>query len=330
MENSHLSDCESLYKEKKIEESLKCFDNYFRREKETVENFRKKGIFSINLKKYNNALSFVNNILKISPEDSNFLSRKGMILGILGNDEKALFFLDQALKFNSNDYLALLNKAIVMINLKNYNSAISNIDNILKFQPNDFTALNTKAFALEQLGKNDEAVSFYLKALDIKPENSNDLSKLIYHFIHFITEQYDLNDKNWEEKISEENLISNASKNFLKNQYKITELYQKYLSRNPDLYSMEYFLLKLLQGKTLEWVENEMKNSDEVKLLVSKKETKLKITKLYQKYLSRNPDLDGMEYFILKLSQGKTLEWVENEMKNSDEKKDKNIYFQLD
>ena len=328
MKNNDLFDCESFYKQNQIKKSIKCFDENFKTENKTIQDFRRKGIFSINLKKYDDALLIINNILSMAPDDSNFLSRKGMILGLLDRHEEALFFLDKALKFNSKDYLALINKAIVMINLKKYDDAISNLDKILKFCPNDFTALNTKGYALEQLGKNDESVFLYLTALEIESENSQDLSQLIYHFIHYLMERYDLNDKNWDDQISENNIVSSKSKTFLKNQHKIIELYQKYFGRNPDTDGMEYFLHQLLQGKSLEWVENKIKNSDEVKLLTSKRKPELKIIELYQKHLSRNPDTDGMEYFLHQLLQGKSLEWVENKIKNSDEKKD--TYFQLD
>ena len=328
MENNCFLDCESLYKNKQVEQSIKYFDDYFKTEKKTIQNFRKKGIFSINLKKYDDALLIINNILKISPEDSNFLSRKGMILALMGNNEEALFFLDQALNYDSKNYLTLINKAIVMINLENYDDAISILDEILKLCPNDFTAINTKGYALEKLGKNDESVLLYLTALEIEPQDSHELYKLIYHFIHFLTNKYDLNDKNWDKSFLEKNIISSESKTFLKNQHKIMGIYQNYLSRNPDVDGMEYFSDKLLQGKSLEWVENEIKNSDELKLLISKRKSEFKIIEFYQNYLSRNPDVDGMEYFSDKLLQGKSLEWVENEIKNSDEKKD--TYFLLD
>ena len=72
------------------------------------------------------------------------------------------------------------------------------------------------------------------------------------------------------------------------------------------------------EGKSIEEIENLIKNSEEYKSLkINTKE----ITNLYLKLLERQPDIEGLNYYRNLLKEGKSIEEIENLIKKSEEYK---------
>ncbi len=91
-------------------------------------------------------------------------------------------------------------------------------------------------------------------------------------------------------------------------EYEITQLYKTHLNREPDYAGMNSYKHNILEGKSYQWVEESIKNSEEAK-----------ISELYNKYLKRSPDNDGLKYYIQKLRDGVSLDSIGQEIKNSHE-----------
>jgi len=93
---------------------------------------------------------------------------------------------------------------------------------------------------------------------------------------------------------------------------KISEIYQELLKRDPDPEGMKHWKYSILEeGKSLAWVEDMIRNSEEG--VISKK-----ITEIYQELLKRDPDPEGMKHWKYSiLEEGKSLAWVEDMIKNS-------------
>ena len=66
-----------------------------------------------------------------------------------------------------------------------------------------------------------------------------------------------------------ENIVTNTAKQMLENEKKIHGLYEKYLFRKADPEGLFYFQRHLLGGKSFEWLENELKTSEEAKRMLS-------------------------------------------------------------
>jgi len=103
----------------------------------------------------------------------------------------------------------------------------------------------------------------------------------------------------------------------------IHSYYIEFLKREPDSFELAEYKTQFLEnGKTLEWIEQDIKNSQEAKYLNNNAELERNITEYYIKYLHRTPDLPGLIYFKTQfLENGKTLEWIEQAIKNSEEAK---------
>ncbi len=97
----------------------------------------------------------------------------------------------------------------------------------------------------------------------------------------------------------------------------ITELYHKILNREPDYAGLNHYKEQIIRNeKSLEWVEENIRNSQEA--------VSLRITELYNNVLKRDPDPEGMNYYKEQVIQnGKSLQWVEEDLQNSPEAQSK-------
>ena len=74
----------------------------------------------------------------------------------------------------------------------------------------------------------------------------------------------------------------------------------------------------------MDYLENTLRNSDKFKLLSEKLEIELQIAELYYILLNRKPERDGITYFRNQIVEyNKSLIWVSESIKNSDEYKSK-------
>ena len=101
----------------------------------------------------------------------------------------------------------------------------------------------------------------------------------------------------------------------------IFEYYKKHLNREPDISGLSHFKQRILEGQSFEWVEEQIQNSEEAKVLRFNIEIESKITEFYNTYLKRQPDPEGMIYWKQQVLDGKSYDWIENEFKNSEEAK---------
>lgn len=95
----------------------------------------------------------------------------------------------------------------------------------------------------------------------------------------------------------------------------ITESYHKILNRDPDHAGLSYYSDQIIHnGKSIEWVEEQIKNSPEA--------TAVRIGELYREILNREPDPEGMNYYTQEvMNNGKSIEWVKENLRNSQEAK---------
>jgi tetratricopeptide (TPR) repeat protein len=85
--------------------------------------------------------------------------------------EEALSYYDQVLKIDPNNKAALDNKGVALGNLQQFDKALAYFDQVLKIDPSNIDALNNKGAALIKLGKFDDAITYFDKVLKIDPTN---------------------------------------------------------------------------------------------------------------------------------------------------------------
>ena len=307
-----------LYKNGKHNEALVIFDHHLVIKKNEFDIYQKTKCFFLNLKKYEQALEIFDKILEDSPKDSEILARKGCMLEILSRYDDALQCFDTALEIDPKNVTAMRNKGILLMNTEKYEQALEIFDKILEDSPKDSEILYNKGYALERSGKNDESISYYFKALCLDGNNFDDLQNLGLLLIHYLGGNNSLDISKLNSK--SEDIIVKTAAQLIENTKKINALYQKYLYRDADPEGLFLYQRKILGGTSIESVENEFKKSEEAKSSNLGKEFESQIAALYKKYLRREPDLAGMNYFKHLLLGGTSIESIENEFKKSEER----------
>ena len=103
----------------------------------------------------------------------------------------------------------------------------------------------------------------------------------------------------------------------------VSELYSMLFNENIDLDTLES-LLKIFHDHddSIDYIENNLRNSDKFKLLTKMLELELEIAEQYYILLNRKPDTDGLNFFRNQIvEQNKSIDWVSENIKNSDEYK---------
>ena len=103
----------------------------------------------------------------------------------------------------------------------------------------------------------------------------------------------------------------------------VSELYSMLFNENIDLDTLES-LLKIFHDHddSIDYIENNLRNSDKFKLLTKMLELELEISEQYYIILNRKPDTDGLNFFRNQIAeQNKSIDWVSENIKNSDEYK---------
>ncbi len=307
-----------LYKNGKHGEALVIFDHHLVVKKNEFDIYQKTKCFFLNLKKYEQALEIFDKILEDNPKDSEILARKGCMLEILSRYDDALQCFDRTLEMDPKNITAIRNKGILLMNTEKYEQALEIFDKILEDNPKDSEILYNIGYTLERSGKNDESIKYYFKALCLDSNNFDTLQNLGFLLIHYLGDNKSLDISKLSSK--SDDIIVKTATQLIENAKKINALYQKYLYRDADPEGLFLYQRKLLGGKSIELVENELKKSEEAKSSNLGKKFESQITALYKKYLRREPDLAGMNYFKQLILGGKSIELVENELKKSEER----------
>jgi tetratricopeptide (TPR) repeat protein len=138
-----------------------------------VYDLIEKGHMSFNKSKYEEAVKWYDQALKIDPKSTDSLNGKGLVFNKLGRYEEAITWFDKAIEIDPNFVYALNNKGVTLTNLGRYEEAITWFDKAIEIDPNFVDALYNKGGALAELGKYEEAIVWTNKALDIDTTKQN-------------------------------------------------------------------------------------------------------------------------------------------------------------
>ena len=139
----------------KFEEAISYYDDALKIEKDNVEALAKKGDALAKLGKSEEAASYYKKVIDISPYYA---------------DSLGVLYLDKLLQIEPDNLYALYKRGMSLSFFADHlDKAISYFDRALEIVPNRHDILTSKGFALFNLNKTEEAISYYDKALEIKP-----------------------------------------------------------------------------------------------------------------------------------------------------------------
>jgi len=91
----------------------------------------------------------------------------------------AIFYLDEILKYDPDNILALGNKAGILMELEKYDEAIPYFEKVIEINPDLIEAINGKAMALYNMNKDSDALAMFYDAYKIDPFNPVTVKNMI-------------------------------------------------------------------------------------------------------------------------------------------------------
>ena len=215
------------------------------------------GTTFLQLKKYNDAIKYLNLSINLNSKFSDTYNNRGIALAEIEKYSEAIKDYNEAINLKPNYVDAYLNKGISLNKLKKFDEAKKVTELAIKLQPSNAKAYNNLGNIFQNLKQLKEAVKAYYKAIKINPEYFEAISN-IADALHNL-------------KLYDKALIYN---------YKIFDKYPNF----------EGILIKILSNKMhiYDW-NNLRKITEEIKKKV--KEKKIIIDALFINYLTDNPDL---------------------------------------
>lgn len=105
-----------------------------------------------------------------SNDDLELLFNKAINSFQIGEFEQAISYLDQILEIDPNNLDALRGKGSALFELGRIEEAVTYFDNVLETDPNHIDTLLNKGVSLTELGRNKEAIQYFTKVLEIEPD----------------------------------------------------------------------------------------------------------------------------------------------------------------
>lgn len=116
-------------------------------------------------------ISYVNQALKLSPDDDNLYSILGEFYLKNGQKEYALFAFQEAHKIKPDDFAYLFNIGTILYKLTNYSDAKKVFEELLKKDENNNSVMICLAQTYKHLCENDKALEIYKKCYELNPND---------------------------------------------------------------------------------------------------------------------------------------------------------------
>lgn len=169
---------DELSSEGNYEEAITWYDKALSISPKDLAALEGKALALVDLGRYDDGIAHFDKILAIDPNNINSLYNKGKTLTYRGSNEEAISYFDKALALEPNDTKILNNMGLALHHSGSNEEAISYYDKVINLDPNDSYALYNKGVALDNLGRNEEAKTYYERTLAINPDHVEALYNL--------------------------------------------------------------------------------------------------------------------------------------------------------
>lgn len=150
--------------------ALDCYERAFCLQSFTSDDWSKKGIAYLWIRRFEDALQAFEEQIKIDSTDSNGWSNKAICLSMLKHLEEALIAIEKALSIDPYDDHLQFNKASILIKLGRVEDAFELIEEVIKKRPVDTQFLYNRGLALRRLDRITEALDTFSLILRINPD----------------------------------------------------------------------------------------------------------------------------------------------------------------
>lgn len=127
------------------------------------------GITSLNIKEYEEAMSFFEKALAVIPDHPDFLVGKGDVLYAMGRYDEAYQLYRAALEREAGNHKAMLGAGSTLLKLSRFQDALDVFRSMLETNEYDGEVWLGYGIALYQLGRKDEARTAFSRTVRYKP-----------------------------------------------------------------------------------------------------------------------------------------------------------------
>jgi tetratricopeptide (TPR) repeat protein len=139
-------------------------------DKKVIDSLLGKAAPAFYTKDFEKALTIINSVLTLYPNNIEALTSEGTALSMLGRHEEALQTLDKAIELDPESSGAWTNKGSILLKLDRPEEALEALDKALELDPEFAVAWQNKGAALIRLDRHEEALQAYDEALELNPE----------------------------------------------------------------------------------------------------------------------------------------------------------------
>jgi tetratricopeptide (TPR) repeat protein len=115
------------------------------------------------------ALIYLNESLRLKPDNAYLLSARARVHNFKRNFDKAIDDATAAIKLNAIDGSAFFQRAFARHEKKQYSEAVADYSEVIRLNPKDVAAFSNRGSAQRMLGKSDKALEDYTEALRLDP-----------------------------------------------------------------------------------------------------------------------------------------------------------------
>jgi predicted O-linked N-acetylglucosamine transferase (SPINDLY family) len=130
------------------------------------------GLMRLQQGRHDEACDFLEQAIKVYPNDIGALMNYGMALRAAGRADKALEVFERVLAIQPNMPEALYNRGVILADLSRFEIAVEAYDRALVIQPEMAAAQVNRAVALAAMGRFDDALAGYDRLLAMQPSNA--------------------------------------------------------------------------------------------------------------------------------------------------------------
>ncbi|HVW73514.1 MAG TPA: tetratricopeptide repeat protein [Rhizomicrobium sp.] len=129
------------------------------------------GLMRLQQGRADEACDYLEQAVRISPNEIGALMNYGMALRITGKPEEAILAFERVLAIQPNLAEALYNRGVALADLKRFETAVDSYDRALVIQPEMAAAQVNRAMALAAMARLDDALAGYDRLLAMQPSN---------------------------------------------------------------------------------------------------------------------------------------------------------------
>ena len=116
------------------------------------------------------AIEYLNNAIKLQPDDENYYYNRGVAYDNLGQYQPAIKDYNQAISLKSDYAEAFHNRGTIYSEIGQYQLAIKDFNEAIRLHPNDAEAYHGRGFAYDKLDQYQRAIEDYNQAIRLQPD----------------------------------------------------------------------------------------------------------------------------------------------------------------